>query len=64
MATLATLFARYRVRPVPQGGESEEQARRVLVDMAEGSAISAITLQMQEPKKRGLRWEEQQQGKS
>lgn len=57
VAVLASLFQQYQVRPVLRDGESEEEGRRALVAMVDGSAISAITLQMQEPRKRALRWE-------
>lgn len=56
VAVLASLFSRYSVGPVLVDGESEEDARRALVRMVEESAISAITLQMLEPRRRGLRW--------
>lgn len=57
VAVMATFFAKHRVRPVLQPGQSEEDANRMLVGMVEGSNISAITLQMQEPRKVALRWE-------
>ena len=57
VAVLATLFSQYRVRPVLQEGESEAEGQRALQSMVDHSAISAITLQMREPKKRALRWE-------
>ena len=58
VAVLATLFQQYQVRPVLQDGESkEEEGKRGLMKMVNNSAISAITLQMQEPRSRSLRWE-------
>lgn len=57
VAVLATLFSQYRVRPVLRAGESEADGQRALQSMVDNSAISAITLQMREPKKRALRWE-------
>ena len=57
VAVLAVLFQQYRVRPVLKEGESEEDGRRALIAMVDNSAISAITLQMQEPRSRALRWE-------
>ena len=56
VAVLATLFSGFRVKPVLQKGQSEEEARRWLQSMADGSKISAITLQMQQPKKVALEW--------
>ena len=57
VAVLATLFQQYQVRPVLQDGESGEEGKRGLMKMVNNSAISAITLQMQEPRSRSLRWE-------
>ena len=57
VAVLATLFSQYRVRPVLREGESEADGQRALQNMVDNSTISAITLQMREPKKRALRWE-------
>ena len=45
------------MRPVLKAGESEEDKRKALVAMVNNSAISAITLQIQEPRSRALRWE-------
>lgn len=59
VAVLSTLFHQYRVSPVLENGESEAEAKRALLCMVDGSAISAITLQMQEPRNRSLRWENQ-----
>lgn len=59
VAVLATLFQRYRVTPVLENGESEDDGQKALRSIVEGSAISAITLQMQEPRSRALRWEVQ-----
>ena len=57
VAVLATLFRDHRVRPVVKDGEGEADARRALMKMVDDSAISAITLQMLEPRSRSLRWE-------
>ena len=57
VAVLAKLFRHYRVRPVVENGEDEADGRRVLARMVDDSAISAITLQMLEPRRRSLRWE-------
>ena len=59
VAVLASLFRRYRVRPVLEDGEGEADGRRALARMVDDSAISAITLQMLEPRGRSLRWERQ-----
>ena len=59
VAVLASLFRDYRVRPVVKNGEGEAEARRALTRMVDDSAISAITLQMLEPRSRSLRWERQ-----
>lgn len=59
VAVLAVLFHRYHVTPVPENGESKAEVEKTLSRMVENSAISAITLQMQEPRARALRWEEQ-----
>ena len=56
MAVLASLFSRYGAGPVVGVGEDEADGRRGLVRMVEESAITAITLQMLEPKARALRW--------
>lgn len=59
VAVLASLFRQYRVRPVVKNGEVEADAKRALVHMVDDSAISAITLQMLEPRSRSLKWERQ-----
>lgn len=59
VAVLASLFRQHRVRPVLKNGENEENGKRALVHMVDESAISAITLQMLEPRSRSLRWERQ-----
>lgn len=56
MAVLATLLGEYGVEPVPQPGESMDEAREQVQVMLDDSAISAITLQIREPGKVGLRW--------
>ena len=61
VAVLASLFHKYRVGPVLKDNEeSEVDARQVLSRMADGSAISATTLQMLEPKRVALRWRKNQ----
>ncbi|KAL9582917.1 MAG: hypothetical protein Q9212_003017 [Teloschistes hypoglaucus] len=53
-------LGRYRVVPVPavgqKDGDGEERARREVRAMVEDSGIQAITLQMREPGRVGLRW--------
>jgi cytochrome P450 len=61
VAVLAVLFQQYQARPVLKAGESEEDGKRALIAMVNNSAISAITLQMQEPRSRALRWEKRSQ---
>lgn len=56
VAVMATLFREHRVSPVLLEGESPEHARGRLVDMANDSAISAVTLQMQHPRNASLVW--------
>lgn len=56
MAVMATLFAGLRVKPVLQQGQTEPVGRSLLQSVVDGSRISAITLQMQEPKKVALEW--------
>lgn len=58
VAVLAGLFHHYHVSPVPENGESKAEVEKTLLRMVEDSAISAITLQMQEPRARALKWEE------
>ncbi|KAL6720095.1 hypothetical protein ACLMJK_002016 [Lecanora helva] len=57
VAVLATLFSQYRARPILSGEEGEAVGRKALLDMVEDSSISYITLQMREPRRRGLIWE-------
>ena len=59
VAVLAGLFREYSVRPVLMDGEDDADGRRELARMVDNSAISAITLQMLEPRSRALRWERQ-----
>lgn len=59
VAVLAGLFRQYRVRPVLKNEEGEADGKMALVRMVDDSAISAITLQMLEPRSRSLRWERQ-----
>ena len=56
VAVMVTLFADYHVKPVLQRGQTEEEAKALLLGMVDNSKISAITLQMQEPKKVALEW--------
>ena len=46
--------------PVLRAGEAVEDGKRRLLRMADDSAISAITLQMQKPRSVGLVWEERE----
>lgn len=57
---MARLFGRYRVRPATEGGMSEGEARSKCLAMVEDSAITAITLQMRDPRGVGLVWDERQ----
>ena len=57
VAVIATLLETHRVQPAPQDDQSESRRRQALQEMVDDSAISAITLQMREPKKVALRWE-------
>lgn len=54
---MATLLGSYRVDPVLKAGQSEGQGRKALMEMVDDSAITAITLQMRNPKKVALQWE-------
>lgn len=56
VAVMATLFAGFRVKPVLQPGQKENDGRSLLQGMVDGSRISAVTLQMQEPKMVALEW--------
>lgn len=56
VAVMATLFQNHRVRPVLREGESAAEGKRKLMQMADYSAITAITLQMQRPKSVSLHW--------
>ena len=56
VAVMATLFAGFRVKPVLQQGKQEHDGRSLLQGMVDGSRISAVTLQMQEPKMVALEW--------
>ena len=57
VAVLTALFSQYRVRPVLQTGESEADGQNELQNMVDNSSIFAVTVQMNEPRKRALRWE-------
>lgn len=56
VGVMTTLFRKHRVRPVLRQGESTEDARKTLIQMAEDSALTTITVQMRHPKRVGLRW--------
>lgn len=57
VSAMASLFSKSCVKPVLPEGQEPGLATKELLSMVEGSAISAITLQMQEPKKVALQWE-------
>ena len=61
VATMAQLFGRYRVRPAAERGMPEEEARRRCLEMVKDSAITAITLQMRDPRRMALVWEVREQ---
>ena len=54
---MATLLGNYQVKPVLSQGQTSEDGKRALQEMVDDSAISAITLQMQQPEKVALQWE-------
>ncbi|KAL8785607.1 MAG: hypothetical protein Q9213_003261 [Squamulea squamosa] len=54
VAALATLLENYRVKPVLEAGQSEEAGKNALLGMVNDSAIFAITLQMNQPRKVAL----------
>lgn len=56
VGVMATLFRNHRVRPVLEPGETPEDGRKRLVQMAENSALMAITVQMRNPKSVSLEW--------
>ena len=56
VAVMAILFREHRVRPALQEGESIESGKQRLLKMVNNSAISAITLQMQNPSSVPLIW--------
>ena len=56
VAVMATLFREHRVRPVKLAGESAKDAQRKVLAVVDDSAISAITLQMQQPERVSLVW--------
>lgn len=45
------------ITPLVEGGQSESEGREALREMVDDSSISAITLQMRQPKKVALEWE-------
>jgi len=57
VSVVANLFSTHQVKPVLSPGQNSDDATKALLCMVEGSAISAITLQMQEPRKVALKWE-------
>ncbi|KAI4265812.1 MAG: hypothetical protein L6R38_009161 [Xanthoria sp. 2 TBL-2021] len=57
VAVVATLLGEYRVKPVLETGQTEEDGRKALLEMVDDSAIFAITLQMNQPRKVALVWE-------
>ncbi|KAL8654915.1 MAG: hypothetical protein Q9226_003239 [Calogaya cf. arnoldii] len=57
VAVLTTLLGKYHVKPVLETGQTEEDGRKALLEMVDDSAIFAITLQMNQPKKVALVWE-------
>lgn len=56
VAVLGTLFSAHRLKPVLSNGRTAEDAKKDLLSMADGAGISAVSLQMQEPKKVALQW--------
>ena len=58
IGAMTTLFRNHRVRPVLKKGETAEDGRKRLMQMADTSALTAITLQMRHPKSVNLRWVE------
>ncbi|KAL8767212.1 MAG: hypothetical protein Q9209_006217 [Squamulea sp. 1 TL-2023] len=54
VAVLATVLEKYRIKPVLEAGQSEEAGRKALLAMVDDSAIFAITLQMNQPRKVAL----------
>lgn len=56
VAVMAILFRKHRVRPVLEEGETPEDGRKRVMQMANDSALTAITLQMRNPKKVSLEW--------
>ncbi|KAL8896183.1 MAG: hypothetical protein Q9192_003221 [Flavoplaca navasiana] len=57
VAVLNTLLGKHRVKPVLETGQTEEDGRKALLGMVDDSAIFAITLQMNQPRKVALLWE-------
>ncbi|KAI4108318.1 MAG: hypothetical protein LQ339_002219 [Xanthoria mediterranea] len=57
VAVIATLLGKYRVKPVLEAGQTEADGRKSLLEMVDDSAIFAITLQMNQPRKVALVWE-------
>ena len=57
VAVMATLIGSYHVKPVLIKGRTTEDGKNALLEMIDDSAISAITLQMQNPARVSLQWE-------
>lgn len=56
VAVMTSLFQKHRVQPVLEAGETLENGRKRLLQMADNSALMAITVQMRNPKSVSLRW--------
>lgn len=56
VAVMATLFHKHRVQPVLEAGETLENGRKRLMQMADNSALMTITVQMRNSKSVSLRW--------
>jgi cytochrome P450 len=56
VATLACLFHKHRVSPEVQNGDTEEQARRKLLDVLNDSDMQ-LAMRINQPKKIRLKWE-------
>lgn len=55
VAVIANLFRGHRVLPERLAGESEEQARRRVLEIVDDSAVKML-LQMKDPARVGVRW--------
>ena len=56
VAVMATLFQEHRVRPARLAVESAKDAQRKVLAVVDDSAISTVTLQMQQPERVSLMW--------